>query len=153
MALSGNFRLAPQLRPAELARAHGWPCTCYEKFVDSPAWGVFVAQSINSRNVSRPFYPRCSISNLSSKRSLTKSNCAKLSWLSFAVALPLSVRPVAFAEPGAIVRHLRALRGRRVPPARRCLGAPVRRAPPQFDAVIGIVAHLKVRGAIDDVFE
>ena len=57
MALSGNFRLAPQLRPAESARAHGWPCTCYEKFVDSPAWGVFVAQSINSRNVSRHFYP------------------------------------------------------------------------------------------------
>src|SRR5215469_14955590 len=67
---------------------------------------------------------------------------------------PLSARrPAPFAEPGAVIRHLRALRRRRVPLARRRLGAVVGCAPAQLDAVVQVVRHLEIRGAVEHVLE
>src|SRR5262245_9818553 len=63
---------------------------------------------------------------------------------------PLSARrPAPLAEPGAVVRHLRALRRRRVALARRGLGALVGRTPAQLDAVVQVVRHLEIRRALD----
>ena len=65
----------------------------------------------------------------------------------------LDVRPVAVAEPVAVVRHLGALRGRRMPLAGRGLVAAVRRTPAQLDAVVGVIGHFEIAGAVDHVFE
>ena len=59
----------------------------------------------------------------------------------------------ALVEPGAVFRHLRALRPRRMPLARRCLGTVVRPTPPQLDAVVHVVSHLDIRDAVARVFE
>ena len=66
----------------------------------------------------------------------------------------LSARWTApLVEPGAVVGHLRALRRRGTPLARRCLVALVRRAPPQLDAVVQIVRHLQSCRTVDHVLE
>src|SRR5262249_52135017 len=52
-------------------------------------------------------------------------------------------RPAPLAEPDAVLRHLPALRSRRIPLAGRRLFGVLRRAPPQLDAVVEIVRHLK----------
>src|SRR6516164_1164743 len=67
---------------------------------------------------------------------------------------PLRARPPApLAEPGAVLRHLPALRRRRAPLARRRLGALVGCAPAQLDAVVQVVRHLEIRGAVEHVLE
>src|SRR5215469_9585345 len=62
-------------------------------------------------------------------------------------------RPAPLAEPGAVLRHLRALRRRGAPLARRRLGALVGCAPAQLDAVVQVVRHLEIRGAVEHVLE
>src|SRR5262249_31684875 len=61
--------------------------------------------------------------------------------------------PAPLAEPAAVPRHLGPLRRRRVPLARRRLGALLRRAPPQLDAVVQVVRHLEIRRAVEHVLE
>src|SRR5215471_18856301 len=62
-------------------------------------------------------------------------------------------RPVAIAEPGAVVRHLRALRRRRMALAGRALLAVVRRRPAQLDAVVGVIGHLELDGPANHVLD
>src|SRR5262245_1547779 len=62
-------------------------------------------------------------------------------------------RPPPLMKPGAVLRHLRALPGRRMPLARRSLLALVWRAPAQLDAVVKVVRHLQLRRAVDHVLE
>src|SRR5262249_56375988 len=68
-------------------------------------------------------------------------------------ALLSARRPAPLAEPRAVFRHLRALRRRRVPLARRRLGALVGCAPAQLDAVVQVVRHLAIRRAVEHVVE
>src|SRR5262245_37637035 len=62
-------------------------------------------------------------------------------------------RPAPLVKPRAVLGHLRALRLRRTPLARRRFLAAARRAPPQLDAVVHVVRHLEIRRAVDHVFE
>src|SRR5580693_6427899 len=63
------------------------------------------------------------------------------------------VRPVPLAEPGAVVRHLGALCRRRVALAGRRLVALVGGAPAQLDAVVEVIAHFEIGGAVDHVLQ
>src|SRR5215468_4673790 len=58
-------------------------------------------------------------------------------------------RSAPLVEPGAILRHLRALRPRCISLARRRLFALLRRAPAQLTAVVQVVPHLEVDRAVD----
>src|SRR6266545_7733893 len=62
-------------------------------------------------------------------------------------------RPAPLVEPGAVLRHLRALRPWRTPLAGRRLFALGWRAPSQLDAVVQIVRHLEIHPAVDHVFD
>src|SRR5262249_30068068 len=62
-------------------------------------------------------------------------------------------RSPPLVEPRAVRRHLRALRLRCKPLARRGFIALVRCTPPQFDAVVYVVRHLKIRCTINHIFE
>src|ERR1700733_1939627 len=62
-------------------------------------------------------------------------------------------RPVPVAEPGSVVRHLGALRLRRMTLAGRGLFAVFGRGPPQLHAVVGIVGHLEIHRPIDHVLD
>lgn len=59
--------------------------------------------------------------------------------------------PAPLGKPGAVIRHLGALHGRRVPFARRRLVALVRRAPAQLDAIVHVVRHLELAPAVDHI--
>src|SRR5258708_20927010 len=59
--------------------------------------------------------------------------------------------PAPLVEPGAVFTHLLALRRRRVALAGRGLVALGRRAPTQFDAVVGVVRHLESYRTVDHV--
>src|SRR5580704_18540256 len=62
-------------------------------------------------------------------------------------------RPVPLAEPGAVFRHLCALRLRRMTLACRGLFAGLKRAPPKLHAVVGVVGHLEIHGTIDHILD
>src|SRR5512139_1016372 len=62
-------------------------------------------------------------------------------------------RPTPLVEPGPVPGHLRALRRWRMPFAGRGLLTPVRRAPPQLDAIVEVVAHLERCGTVHHVLE
>ncbi len=62
-------------------------------------------------------------------------------------------RPAPLIEPRAVLRHLRALRPRCIPLARRRLLALLRRAPAQLDAVVHVVGHLEIRRAVDHILD
>src|SRR5260370_40421468 len=59
--------------------------------------------------------------------------------------------PAPLVEPGAVFAHLLALRCRRVALAGRGLVALGRRAPTQFEAVVGVVRHLESDRTVDHV--
>src|SRR6516164_11840571 len=83
-------------------------------------------------------------------RSMTTNSAVRLCGMH---SLLSARRPAPLAEPGAVIRHLRALRRRRVPLARRRLGAVVVCAPAQLDTVVQVVRHLEIRGAVEHILE